>query len=80
MVVKKRQSPLRLTRFTYQNNSIDMCKSCPYLRTIMSNYEQFKLSINKLYKNARRQMYNLLGNLNKLHAENVKFRKIYLIK
>ena len=57
-----------------------MCKSCPYLRTIMSNYEQFKLSINKLHKNARRQMYNLLGNLNKLHAENVKFRKIYLIK
>ena len=65
IVVEKRQSSLSLTCFTYQNDTIDMSKLYPYSRTIITNNQQFKFSINKLCKNTSRAMYTLLGNVNK---------------
>lgn len=70
-MVERRQSPLRLESFTYQNNTIDKCNSYPYFGTIISNNGQFKLSINEISKNARITMYTLVGNVNKLCAGNV---------
>ena len=71
MVVEKQQSPINQTSFTYKNNALNMCKSYPYLGTIISHNEQFKFNINKLFKKASRAMYTLLGNENKFYAGNI---------
>ena len=72
MVVEKRQSSINQTSFTYKNNVLDICKSYPYLGTIISHNGQFKFNINKLCKKASRAMYTLLGNVNKFYAGNIK--------
>ena len=72
VVVEKRQSPLSRTSYSVQNNTTDVCKSCPYLGTIISNNEQFKLSINDTCKNASRAICTLSGNVNKPCAGNVR--------
>ena len=72
MVVEKRQFPINQTSFTYKNNALDKCKSNRYLRTTISNNEQFKSNINELCKNSSRAMYTLLGNVNKFYAGNIK--------
>ena len=64
MVVEKPQSPINQTSFTYKNNALDICKSYPYLRTIISGNGQFKFNINELCKKTSRVMYTLLGNVN----------------
>ena len=71
MVVEKRQFPINQTSFTYKNNALDKCKSNRYLRTTISNNEQFKSNINELCKNSSRAMYTLLGNVNKFYAGNI---------
>ena len=72
MVVEKRQSSISKTSFTYKNNALDICKSYPYLGTIISQNGQFKFNINELYKKTSRAMYTLLGNVNKFYAVNIK--------
>ena len=72
MVVEKRQSSINQTNFTYKNNALDICKSHPYLGTIISHNGQFKFNINELCKKASRAMYTLLGNVNKFYARNIK--------
>ena len=71
MVAEKQQS-INQTNFTYKNNVLDICKSYPYLGTIISHNGQFKFNINERYKKASRAMYTLLGNVNKFYAENIK--------
>ena len=46
MVVEKRQPPISQTSFTYKNNALNMCKSYPYLGTIISHNGQFKFKGN----------------------------------
>ena len=41
MVVVRRQSSINQTSFTYRNNALDICKSYPYLGTIISHNGQF---------------------------------------
>ena len=72
MVVEKRQSSINQTSFTYKNNVLDICKTYPYLGTIISHNGQFKFNINELCKKASRAMYTLLGNVNKFYAGNIK--------
>ena len=72
LVVEKQQSSINQTSFTYKNNVLNICKSYPYLGTIMSHNGQFKLNINELCKKASRAMYTLLGNVSKFYAGNIK--------
>ena len=72
MVVEKGQSSINQTSFTYKNNVLDICKSYPYLGTIICHNGQFKFNINELFKKASRAMYTLLGNVNKSYAGNIK--------
>ena len=46
MVVEKQQSPINQISFTCKNNAPDMCKSYPYLGTIISHNGQFKFKGN----------------------------------
>ena len=62
MIVEKQQSPIIQTCFAYKNNAFDICKSYPYLGTIICNNGQFKFNINELRKRVSRAMYTLLGN------------------
>ena len=72
MVVEKQQSQINQSSFTCKNNALDMCKSYPYLGTIISHNAQFKSNINEFCKKASRAMYTLLGNANRSHAGNIK--------
>ena len=72
MLVEKKQSSINQTSFTYKNNVLDICKSYPYLGTIISYNGQFKFNTNELCKKASSAMYTLLGNANKFYAENIK--------
>ena len=72
MVVEKWQSSINQTSFTYKNNVLDICKTYPYLGTVISHNGQFKFNINELCKKASRGMYTLLGNVNKFYAGNIK--------
>ena len=72
MVVEKRQTPISQTSFSLKNNALNMCKSYPYLGTIISNNRQFKFNINELCIKVSREIYTLLGNLNKFYTGNIK--------
>ena len=72
MVVEKRQTPISQTSFSLKNNAVNMCKSYPYLGTIISNNRQFKFNINELCIKVSREIYTLLGNLNKFYTGNIK--------
>ena len=71
MVVEKRQSSINQTSFTYKNNVLDICKTYPYLGTIISHNGQFKFNINELCKKSIRAMYPLLRNVNKFYAGSI---------
>ena len=66
MVVEKQQSPINQISFTCKNNALDMCKSYPYLGTIISHNGQFKFNINEFCKKASRAMYTLIDLCNKM--------------
>ena len=72
MVVEKRQTPISQTSFSLKNNAVNMCKSYPYLGAIISNNRQFKFNINELCIKVSREIYTLLGNLNKFYTGNIK--------
>ena len=70
MIVEKRQSSISNT-FFFNNSPLEMCKSYPYLGTLISNNGKFKLNINEICKSASRAMYTLLGHINKYSAGNI---------
>ena len=72
MVAETQQSSINQSSFTYKSNVLDICKSYPYLGTIISHNGQFIFNINELCKKASRAMYTLLGNVNKFYAGNIK--------
>ena len=70
MINAERQLAM-VNSFTFNGNVIETCKSYPYLGSLISNNEQFKLNIIELCKSASRAMYILLGNANKFSSRNV---------
>ena len=70
MIVTKRQLAMA-NSFTFNSNVIEICKSYPYLRYLISNNGKFKLNISELYKSTSRAMYTLLDNVNKFPSRNV---------
>ena len=70
MVLAKRQLSMA-NNFIFNSNIIEICKSYPYLGSLISNNGQFKIDINELSKSTSREMYTLPGNVNKFSSGNV---------
>ena len=70
MTVSKRQSSVQ-HQFTFENKTFDTRQSYIYLGFIISDNGSLKLNINEFCKSTSREMYNLLGNVNKHLSGNV---------
>ena len=70
VITAKRQLAMA-SFFTFNGNVIETFKSYPYLRSLIYNNHQFRLTISELCKSASRAMCTLLGYLNRFSSRNV---------
>ena len=55
MVAEKRQSSINQTSFTYKNNVLDICKSYPYLGTVIPIMDNLNLTLMNFAKKSAGQ-------------------------